>query len=153
MSRNYDDPLPTISHPAILVGFEQTSYTFSEPEFIATQTEQICMELITGNIGETYMFAVLWNPITATTGSPITGGDYIPESAVYEFAPGVRRSCIDIFIFGDDRFELREGFNGQITSVLPSADRVNIQTSFTQVFIEDVDGKNDSSTVNLNRDF
>lgn len=86
------------------------------------------------------------------------GGDYIPQSTVYEFAPGTQSSCINILIQRDNAFELREEFNGQITSIqlpdgqiVPSATGVDIQPSSTQAFIDNVDGERCSTAI-LNSD-
>lgn len=132
----------------IVVGFEMSSYTFEEPEFQSFTREQVCFELFEGRVDQTYRFRVQWNPVTAADGSSVVGGDYVPQSTTYVLDPGVQRTCIDILIQRDNAFERREEFTGQIMTVqlpdgriLPEAQGVTIQPSFTRVFIDNVDGK------------
>lgn len=133
---------------AILIGFEQTTYTFEEPRFQSFSTEQICLQLSTGRIDQTLSFRVRWNSITAVEGLPGVGGDYVPQSTVYSLAPGMVTTCINVFIQRDNAFERREEFGGQIVSVqlpdgsiVPTAPGISIIPDTTRVFIDNIDGK------------
>ena len=133
---------------AIRVGFEETSYNFEEPQFIAFRDEQVCLELFAGSTQQTLRFSVIWDPVTATEGIAAAGGDYVPRATVFVLNPGAQLTCIDISIQRDARFELREEFTGRITSVqlpdgtmVPAATGVTILPGQTSVFINNVDGK------------
>ena len=135
-------------YSAIIVGFEQTTYTFEEPTVQSFSTERICLSLITGQIDQTYRFRVQWNAITAAQGLPGAGGDFNPSQTVYQFAPGVRSNCINVLIYRDNAFESREEFSGQIVSIqlpdgtnVPSVAGITIQPGTTRAFIESSDGK------------
>ncbi len=135
-------------YAGILVGFDQNSYTFEEPEFQSFRTGQVCFRLFTGQLDQTIMFRVTWNPITAAAGLPLQGGDYTPQSEVYILSPGVRLNCIDILIHRDNALERREEFQGDILSIqlpngqiLPSVEGISVQPGNTRIFIDNIDGR------------
>lgn len=126
-----------------------TTYTFNEPQ-TSFSTEQVCLELFTGNIEETLDFIVQWTEDTATEGLPTAGGDYDPQGLVFELAPGARENCIDIRIYRDNSFEIREEFGGVITDVrLPDGSQVpatgvqgiTVTPMNTRVLINNIDGE------------
>ena len=52
---------------AIVLGFEQDSYTFPEPNPGTTmRTEEVCVALAQGELGRDLTVNVIWTPVTAT---------------------------------------------------------------------------------------